>query len=88
MQRLHSVAKASILTPRTSRVSPFLDKRIPVFLAEIFYQEHSSKPNDYEVVVKPISNIEALKGLIRCQEQSADEVLTTDELNVLQDIYF
>jgi len=40
-----------------------------------------------EVVVKPISNIEALthlKGLIRFQEQSPDEVFTADELNVLR----
>ena len=40
-----------------------------------------------EVVVKPISSIEALthlKGLIRFQEQSPDELFTADELNVLR----
>ncbi|CAG8658041.1 4339_t:CDS:2 [Paraglomus brasilianum] len=49
------------------------------------------KDTDYhegnEVVVKPMSNIEALthlKGLILYQEQSPDEVFTSDELNALR----
>jgi len=40
-----------------------------------------------EVVVNPMSNIEALthlKGLILFQEQSPDELFTSDELNVLR----
>jgi hypothetical protein len=40
-----------------------------------------------EVVVKPVSNVEALthlKGLIQFQEQSPDEVFTSDELNILR----
>jgi len=40
-----------------------------------------------DVVVKPMSNMEALthlKGLIQFQEQSPDEVFTSDELNILR----
>ena len=46
-----------------------------------------SDPDGNDIVVKPMSNMEALthlKGLIQFQEQSPDKVFTSDELNILR----
>ena len=54
--------------------------------SETVLSDTDSHEGSDDVVVKLMSNIEALthlKGLIQFQEQSPDEVFTSDELNIL-----